>query len=79
MTRCEDPDRTALFIDSVSKVEQWLRKNITEPGLHRMIVLYIRERGTVQMSDMLPHSTQGISYQMMNMYAKVAEMQDRLV
>ena len=37
VTRCEDPDRTTLFMDSVSKVEQWLQKNTTELGLQRML------------------------------------------
>ena len=25
-TRCEDPDRTAIFMDSVSKVDHWMQK-----------------------------------------------------
>ena len=78
VTRCEVPDRKALFMDSVSKVEQWLQKNTTEPGLQRMLVSYLKERGTAQMSDLLPQPVQGTLHQMMNRYAKIAEVQDRL-
>ena len=65
-------------MDSVSKLEHWLRKNTTEPGLQQMLVSYLKKCGTVQMSDVLPHSMQGTSHQMMNKYAKIAEIQDRL-
>ena len=65
-TRCEDPDRTALYRDSVSKVEQWMQKSTTEPGLRSMLVSYLKERGKVQMSDLLPNAVQGVSHQTMN-------------
>ena len=68
----------ALFMDSVSKVEHWIRKNTTEPGLRRMLVSYLKERGKIQTSDLLPSSMQGWSHQMMNRYAKIAKIQDRL-
>ena len=48
-------------MDSVSKVEQWMRRNTTQSGLQHMLVSYLRERGTVQMSDLLPHSAQRLS------------------
>ena len=78
VTRCEVPGRTALFVDSVSKLEHWLQKNTTEPGLQRMLVLYLKKHGTVQMSDMLPQLMQGTSHQMMNRYTKIAEIQGRM-
>ena len=43
-----------------------------------MLVPYLKERGTVQMSDLLPHSVQGMSHQIMNRYVKIAKIQDRL-
>ena len=76
--RCEGPDRTALFMDSVSKVQHWMQKNATEPGLRRMLVSYLKERGTVQMSNLLPHSVQGMSHQIMNRYVKISKTHDRL-
>ena len=77
-TRCEDPDRTALYRDSVSKVEHWMQKSTTEPGLRCMLVSYLKEHGKVQMSDLLPSAVQGVSHQTMKRYAKIAEKQDRL-
>ena len=68
----------ALFRESVSKVEHWMQKNTTEPGLRCMLVSYLKECGKVQMSDLLPSAVQGVSHQMMNRYAKIAEVQDRL-
>ena len=59
--KCEDPDRTALYRDSVSKVEQWIQKSTTEPRLRSMLVSYLKERGKVQMSDLLPNAVQGVS------------------
>ena len=50
-TICEDPDRAALYRDSVSKVEQWMQKSTTEPGLRSMLVSYLK---TWQSSDEQP-------------------------
>ena len=38
------------------------RSNTTEPGLRHMLVMYLKERGIIQMSDLLPHSMQGMSH-----------------
>ena len=65
-------------MDSVSKVEHWMQKNTTEPGLRRMLVSYLKKRGRIQMSNLLPHSMQGMLHQMTNRYAKIAKIQDRL-
>ena len=73
-TRCEAPDRSALLKDSVSKVEHWMQKNTTEPGLRCMLVSYLKERGKVQMSDLLPSTEEGVSHQMTNRYAQIAEL-----
>ena len=68
----------ALFRDSLAKVAHLMQKNTTEPGLRCMLVSYLKECGKVQMSDLLPSAVQGVSHQMMNRYAKIAEVQDRL-
>ena len=43
-----------------------------------MLVPYLRERGKVQMSDLLPSAMQGVLHQLMNRYAKIAKVQNIL-
>ena len=52
ITACTNKDRTALYTSSVEDLNQWMSANETDPTLHRIIVDYLKGRGSKEFRDL---------------------------
>ena len=71
ITVCTNKDRTALYTSSVEDLNQWMSANETDPTLHRIIVDYLKGRGSKEFRD-LTYPQDHSKYQLLARY------QDRL-
>ena len=71
ITVCKNKDRTSLYNSSVDDLNRWMSTNETDPTLHRIVVAYLRGRGSKDFSDLT-------NAQDHSKYHLLAEYQDRL-
>ena len=63
MDQCRDKARTAIFMDQITLMEEWMESTHTHPDLQTWLIVYLRKRNKKRFQDLegLPRSMKVIA------------------
>ena len=63
LNQCQNEFRTAVFVDQIALIEDWMKGTYTHPELQKWLIIYLEKRNRKRFQDLerLPESMRSIA------------------